>query len=105
MAIGIGLHCWYCEHGPCNGECQNDKMVATSIKTVAQKRDEKIDIITDTKFKNDSERIYELKACLKESLRLLQNAEQMEDVYDMVRTMIRDTLNNYEKDKKFITLK
>lgn len=24
MAIGIGLHCWYCEHGPCNGECKND---------------------------------------------------------------------------------
>lgn len=22
MAIGIGLHCWFCEHGPCNGECQ-----------------------------------------------------------------------------------
>ena len=21
MAIGIGLHCWYCDHGPCNGEC------------------------------------------------------------------------------------
>lgn len=23
MAIGIGLHCWYCEHGPCNGECRD----------------------------------------------------------------------------------
>lgn len=22
MVIGIGLHCWYCEHGPCNGECE-----------------------------------------------------------------------------------
>jgi hypothetical protein len=22
MAIGIGLHCWYCEHGPCNGQCR-----------------------------------------------------------------------------------
>lgn len=22
MSIGIGLHCWYCEHGPCNGECE-----------------------------------------------------------------------------------
>jgi hypothetical protein len=21
MVIGIGLHCWYCEHGPCTGEC------------------------------------------------------------------------------------
>lgn len=25
MSIGIGLHCWYCEHGPCNGECERDK--------------------------------------------------------------------------------
>lgn len=26
MAIGIGLHCWYCEHGPCNGECNRDQV-------------------------------------------------------------------------------
>jgi hypothetical protein len=25
MAIGIGLHCWYCDHGPCNGECDTYK--------------------------------------------------------------------------------
>ena len=28
MSIGIGLHCWYCNHGPCNNECtkqQNKK--------------------------------------------------------------------------------
>lgn len=24
MAIGIGLHCWYCDHGPCNGECKEE---------------------------------------------------------------------------------
>lgn len=24
MAIGIGLHCWYCDHGPCNGDCKKD---------------------------------------------------------------------------------
>lgn len=23
MGIGIGLHCWYCNHGPCNGECED----------------------------------------------------------------------------------
>ena len=27
----------------------------------------------------------------------------MEDVYDMVRTLIRDTLSRYEEDKKFLT--
>lgn len=24
MAIGIGLHCWYCEHGPCNERCHEE---------------------------------------------------------------------------------
>jgi O-acetyl-ADP-ribose deacetylase (regulator of RNase III) len=24
MAIGIGLHCWYCDHGPCNGQCREE---------------------------------------------------------------------------------
>lgn len=24
MALGIGLHCWYCEHGPCNNTCIKD---------------------------------------------------------------------------------
>lgn len=24
MSIGIGLHCWYCEHGPCTGICKED---------------------------------------------------------------------------------
>lgn len=23
MSIGIGIHCWFCEHGPCNDECRN----------------------------------------------------------------------------------
>lgn len=32
MAIGIGLHCWYCEHGPCNGECKNDNEPKVSEK-------------------------------------------------------------------------
>lgn len=25
MGIGMGLHCWYCEHGPCTDECKGDK--------------------------------------------------------------------------------
>ena len=24
MSIGIGMHCWYCEHGPCTGICKED---------------------------------------------------------------------------------
>ena len=54
-------------------------------------------------FQNDTERIQELKACLEKSNELLHNAERMEDVYDMVRTLIRDTLSRYEEDKKFLT--
>ncbi len=36
MAIGIGLHCWYCEHGPCDGTCLKE------LKSKEQIRDEKI---------------------------------------------------------------
>jgi hypothetical protein len=54
-------------------------------------------------FKNDAERIQELKTCLEQSHNLLHNANKMEDVYHTVRTLIRDTLSQYEKDKKFLT--
>jgi hypothetical protein len=54
-------------------------------------------------FQNDTERIQELKTCLEKSHKLLHNAKKMEDVYDMVRTLIRDTLSRYEEDKKFLT--
>lgn len=54
-------------------------------------------------FKNDTERIQELKTCLEKSHNLLHNAEKMEDVYDMVRILIRDTLSRYEENKKFLT--
>lgn len=57
------------------------------------------------KFQNDTERIQELKTCLEKSHSLLHNAEKMEDVYDVVRTLIRDTLSRYEDNKKFITAK
>jgi hypothetical protein len=104
MAIGIGLHCWYCEHGPCNGDCNKDKMMATGLKTKSQKREERIDLLTDIKFKNDSEKIEELKTCLESSYDLLQNADKMEDVYDIVKTLIIDTLESYRKGDKFMTL-
>lgn len=55
------------------------------------------------KFKNDTERILELKTCLEKSHELLHNAKEMEDVYDMVRTLMKDTLSKFEKDKKFLT--
>ena len=54
-------------------------------------------------FQNDTERIQELKKCLEKSHELLHNAEKMEDVYDMVRTLIRDTLSRYEENEKFLT--
>ena len=54
------------------------------------------------KFKNDTERIYELKTCLEQSYNLLHNANNIEDVYDTVRTLIKDTLSRYEEDKKFL---
>jgi len=55
-------------------------------------------------FKNDDERIQELKTCLELAYNLLHNANKMEDVYDTVRTLIRDTLSRYEEDKKFLTV-
>lgn len=30
MAIGIGLHCWYCDHGPCTGDCKESNRQTTS---------------------------------------------------------------------------
>ncbi len=57
----------------------------------------------ENKFQNDTERINELKTCLKKSHELLHNSKNMEDVYDVVRTLIRDTLSRYEEDKKFLT--
>jgi O-acetyl-ADP-ribose deacetylase (regulator of RNase III) len=36
MAIGIGLHCWYCEHGPCNGECKIDPCQESPITNVLE---------------------------------------------------------------------
>jgi len=57
----------------------------------------------ENQFKNDTERIQELKTCLEKSHNLLHNADKMEDVYDMVRTLIRDTLSRYNEDKKFLT--
>ena len=37
MAIGIGLHCMYCEHGPCDYSCRKERE-----KTKQEIRDEKI---------------------------------------------------------------
>jgi O-acetyl-ADP-ribose deacetylase (regulator of RNase III) len=36
MSIGIGLHCWYCEHGPCNGECKNDYSQVSPITNLIE---------------------------------------------------------------------
>jgi hypothetical protein len=30
MAIGVGFHCWYCEHGPCTGDCREEPNVQPS---------------------------------------------------------------------------
>jgi hypothetical protein len=44
MAIGIGLHCWYCDHGPCDRTCLKDQ-----VKTKQEVRDEKLKkILEDT---------------------------------------------------------
>jgi len=38
MAIGIGLHCWYCDHGPCTNDCFNEKKsVDEKVKEVKPK--------------------------------------------------------------------
>jgi hypothetical protein len=48
MAIGIGLHCLYCDHGPCNGDCKIDH--EPPKKSKSDKRDEKISILLERKI-------------------------------------------------------
>jgi hypothetical protein len=51
MAIGIGLHCLYCDHGPCNGQCRVvDKKFNGPKKSKSDKRDEKISILLERKI-------------------------------------------------------
>ncbi len=51
MSIGIGLHCWYCEHGPCNGECDIQRerdlreAIQRNIRIAQAKQDAKLVII------------------------------------------------------------
>lgn len=45
MSIGIGLNCWYCDHGPCTKDCEVEKR-----KTRAEIRNSKIDIIISKKI-------------------------------------------------------
>ncbi len=59
----------------------------------------------NNQFNNDTERIDELKTCLEEAHSLLHNAVNQDDVFDTVRTFIRDTLSRYNEDKKFVTAK
>jgi len=47
MAIGIGLHCLYCDKGPCNNDCKNDHSEKKSGKDI---RDEKISKILSRKI-------------------------------------------------------
>lgn len=49
MGIGIGLHCWYCEHGPCNGECT----ISGQIKK-SELRDKKIEKILESSKKKEN---------------------------------------------------
>lgn len=45
MAIGIGLHCWYCDHGPCNGDCKND---IKNTKSSKDKEKETLDLLIES---------------------------------------------------------
>jgi hypothetical protein len=53
MAIGIGLHCWYCEKGPCNGECNKEK-------NEKHKNSEKFESILNILLKSHREKGLEL---------------------------------------------
>lgn len=48
MAIGIGLHCLYCDHGPCNGDCKVDHKSTSPTKS--EIRDSKIDKVLERKI-------------------------------------------------------
>ena len=53
MGIGIGLHCWFCDHGPCNHNCTNPLFNGELRKDDKKEiRDKKIKII----LKQDSNR-------------------------------------------------
>lgn len=54
-------------------------------------------------FKNDTERIQELKTCLETSLQILDDCDNIEDGYLKTRTLIKDVLARYSDDKKFLT--
>lgn len=45
MAIGIGLHCWFCDHGPCSGECTREYNENMKKKSKSEKREKKIETI------------------------------------------------------------
>ena len=53
-------------------------------------------------FKNDTERIDELKSCIEMIHDILHNSVDISDV-DKARTLARDTLLRYNEDKKFVT--
>ena len=53
MGIGIGLHCWYCEHGPCNGTCERQdkkKLTKEEIWKLIEKMPEKDKIYIEEKL-------------------------------------------------------
>jgi hypothetical protein len=53
MSIGIGLHCWYCEHGPCNGECSRIMEQEKKSKIRDQKIEKILEKIKKEKEKNN----------------------------------------------------
>jgi len=55
----------------------------------------------NNKFKNDSERILELKTCLEQVHSFMMN----ENDTDKCRTLIKDVLSRYDKNLKFMTAK
>lgn len=56
-------------------------------------------------FKNDTERIKELKTCLEECLDILNTDPRPESGRSKVRTLMRDVLSRYERGLKFTTAK
>ena len=59
----------------------------------------------ENKFKNNKERIEELKLALETVLTIMNTEKDLETAYMKSRTLIQDVLSEFKEDRKFVTAK
>lgn len=93
MAIGIGLHCWYCEHGPCTGECDKKEISKKKLKKTNK-----------TELRNNkTEKILEKKAIILMGLPLAGktswiNSQDLKDYIVVSADMIKEEHPDYDPE-------